>query len=236
MPNFGRLIPKEWRHIEKYPFRKFGFTAPSVETILPYPWLRVLYNQKNTNGCTGYSATWASSINNFPPTKIYDPLWLYHQGTIIDQDQYTSPEEDTGGYIWAVMEVLRTQGHVLVKRDGTNHEPRPDQGIQSYYWCQTVDEIRTAIGMRRPVVLGINWYEDFMQPAHKSNGYWIGTNENLGFPVGGHAICCYGAKDSLQAFRLLNTWGVVYPNVWIPYTTVEKLQNEYGEACVPMDL
>lgn len=237
MHNFGRMIPKDWKHVDTYPFRRLGIgTAPTVEKVLKLPRLRTIYNQKTTNGCTGYSASWMVSIYNSFPTRIYNPLWLYYRGTLIDFDNSTSPETDVGGYIWAVMEVLRTMGHVLVKRDGTDWSPRKEEGIQSYYWCTSIDEMRTAISLDRPIVFGINWREEFMRPIRKSTGYWIGTRSSLGATLGGHAICCYGARDSLQAFKLVNTWGIEYPPTWISYSTIERLMNEYGESCVAMDL
>lgn len=40
-----------------------------------------------------------------------------------------------------------------------------------------------------PVMLGINWYDNFETPVKESNGrYWIGRTKNLGALLGGHAI------------------------------------------------
>ncbi len=40
-----------------------------------------------------------------------------------------------------------------------------------------------------PVVLGINWYENFDRPQRDGTRYWIGRGD-LGSIRGGHAICC----------------------------------------------
>ncbi len=242
MPGLGRLIPKDWKHIDKYPFRRLGIeTAVEVEKIIIRPPLRSIYDQGYTNGCTGYAASWMSSIVNSQPIrdwafKVYNPLWLYHQGMAVDGDPSTTPEADIGGYVWSVMEVLRTVGHVLKKRNGMDYPPKPEEGIKSYYWCRTVDEMRTAISLGRPVVFGINWYEEFFDPVRIDCKYWIGTHTNWGRPVGGHCICSHGARDSLQAFFLVNTWGDDEPPVWISYDNVERLMREQGEACVAIDL
>jgi hypothetical protein len=56
-----------------------------------------------------------------------------------------------------------------------------------------------------PVVLGVNWYQDFMNPQKDSQGrYWIGKDpKNLGPMLGGHAICVrpYGWTDSMSWYK-----------------------------------
>lgn len=42
-----------------------------------------------------------------------------------------------------------------------------------------------------PVVLGINWYDDFDTPVQKGREWWIGLDsKNLGTVRGGHCVCC----------------------------------------------
>jgi hypothetical protein len=41
-----------------------------------------------------------------------------------------------------------------------------------------------------PVVLGVNWYDNFDRPEKDSNGrYWIGRSTSLGSVRGGHCVC-----------------------------------------------
>lgn len=47
-----------------------------------------------------------------------------------------------------------------------------------------------------PVVLGIDWYEDFDQPVKIGVRWWIGTSNDLGNVRGGHAICALPAGVS----------------------------------------
>ena len=85
------------------------------------------------------------------------------------------------------------------------------------------------------LVIGVNWYENFMQPVLKNGEYWIGTTPKLGRVLGGHAIDAYWASDKRQAFKLLNSWNLDYPLVWIPYTVMDRLIREEGEVCVSID-
>jgi hypothetical protein len=228
---FGRLPPKDRTHEATYSFAKLKLPAvASVEKTLHLPPLRTYYDQGYLGSCVGASASWQTSIYNNPPTRKYDWVWLYRRAQENDGDPTTNPPEDTGTYVWAAFWALNHLGHVQVVR-GKNTPVNIRAGIQSYYWCKTVDEIRTAISMGRPIVLGINWYEDFMEPYKN----WIGIHQDWGEILGGHAICGYVASDKRDAIKLVNSWGTGYPLVWIPYKAVERLLSEDGECCVAID-
>lgn len=235
---FGRLLPPDWGHIEKYPITKvFGVEKPPVvvEKIIQEPRMRWYYNQRNLNACVGYSCSWMMSVYN---RKLYDAKWLYYRATEVDMIPWTTPESDLGTTVRAGFHILQTQGHKRAlnvnSSTPTIETPNIADGISSYYWCTTVDQIRQAIYNDRPAVLGINWYEDFQQPTKRASGWWIGTGP-LGNILGGHAIMCNGASDSRQAFRLVNSWGYSYPPVWIFYHVIERLLKEQGEAGVAYD-
>lgn len=247
----GRLIPSDWSHVDKYPFQRLGLAdTQSVEKTLRVPPLIKYYDQGDTNACVGYSSSWMMSIYNSYLSKKervqdkngklisikYDALWLYRRACTIDGDPYNDPPNDLGAYIVSAMQVLWTEGHVRVLDSGKKDVVDQDDGINSFYWCVTVDQIRTAISLDRPIVFGINWYEDFGGPERIGNDWWIGRQENnLGVSRGGHAICCYAASDKREAFKLRNSWGTIYPSAWIPYSLVEKLIQQQGEFCVAID-
>lgn len=235
MYNFGRITPPDWAHYDKYPLRSLSLpTAITAEKILKRPPLRVTYDQKETSGCVGFSSSWMMSIYNYPPTEIYNALWLYHRAQEMDGDPWTTPENDNGTYIRAAFEVLRNEGHVQqVQREDLPVDT--NNGITSFYWCDDVDEIRTAITLGHPVVFGINWYEEFMYPKLLNYRHWIGESSNWGNVLGGHAICAYGVSDKLGGFRLINSWGTGYPIVYLSYESMSRLLLEDGEAGVAID-
>ena len=101
-------------------------------------------------------------------------------------------------------------------------------------WAESVDEIRTAISKGIPLSIGVNWYEGFLYPERRGSDYWINIG-NRGWIVGGHCVCLYGASDQRQGFRLKNSWGNSYPEVWISYVIVERLLNEEGEFALVTD-
>jgi hypothetical protein len=130
------------------------------------------------------------------------------------------------------MDVLRESGHVRVLR-GNGQVPAQAEGIMENRWATTVDEIRTVVASGVPVTLGINWYRNFDAPIQKSGKYWIGLGD-LNTVRGGHAVCIYRASDHFQAVGIVNSWEN-YPLVFMPYSVLERLLHEQGEATMVTD-
>jgi len=230
---FGRLAPKDRAHERKYAFAGLGVQpVAEIEKTMRLPSYGAWYDQGKSNACTGYSASWMMSIYN---QYRYNAQWMYYQARLYDKDPSTDPPADIGSYVWAAFSALRSQGHVRVNADKKQDAPDSRDGIQSFYWCRTVDQVREAFNLERCVVLGVNWYKDFMTPITKGRERWIGTMKFLGELLGGHAICAYAISDRRQAVRLVNSWGSAYPPVWMPYRTLQRLLDEAGECCVAID-
>lgn len=240
-PKFGRRIPEDRSYERKYAFDglPFGIT-PSVERVFRVPALRGWYSQQG-NSCTGYSASWLMSILNRPlitrpderPVyQKYAAYWLYTQARLHDGDPATDPPNDLGSFVWAAFWALNHIGHVKVNARNIAEEPDIHDGLSGYYWCKTPDEMRTVFSLGRLCVVGIDWFNSMSTP----DDGWIcnkrGWQDRL---LGGHAICVYGASDKRQAFKLVNTWGSRYPDVWIPYDSIRWLLNNGGECCAAID-
>ena len=223
----GRRAPSDWEHVRKYPVM-LNRTVGEVEKVLTLiKSYRRDYDQGVEGACVGFSSSWMMSLLN---RRKYHASWLYREAQKIDE----WPGEDYDGTsVRAAMDVLRLQGHRRVY-DQKVREPDPKEGIDRNRWATTVDEVRGNIAAGTPVVLGVNWYSDFDEPERKWREYWIGEGD-LGQVRGGHAICCYGASDRRQAVKLVNSWGMGYPTVWLPYETLGRLINEDGEAALVAD-
>lgn len=228
----GRLIPTDWKHIEKYPYETVcPKTVAVAERTLRLPNFHERYNQKSESACVGFASSWMMSVLN---KKLYDAIWLWEQAKHIDEWPWTNPGDNNGTSVRAAMDVLRTVGHVPVIR---NKERKPflEDGIHRNRWAVRVDQIRTAIVTGTPVVFGINWYTNFNSPEKIEGRYWIGHGIQ-GTYIGGHAVCIYAVSDRLQAVGIVNSWGKLYPPlVWMPYKTVETLLAEYAEAALVTD-
>ncbi len=245
---FGRLEPKGKKQFDNGRY-SWSVWLPvvsagvAVEKAFPLPAnLHANNNQGRTNGCTGWaSVIWQSIVNSMEANEpqFYDGDWIYHEGQLTDNDPETDPARDNGGYLWAVWDVARKEG----QRQVVNSVSQPvklENGILSYVWARTIDEMRSAFAPAdgsppRPVNFGIPWYEEFMTPRTVNGEFWIGTRAKWGSLLGGHSITAAARSDSRQAFKLINSWGDGYPDVWISDASIMRLMGDGGECAVPLD-
>lgn len=228
MSNLGRRKPGDFEHVEKYPF---SMVAPESVTVvnktLKLPSWHWTHDQGGEGACVGYGDSMMMSLLN---KKRYNPEWLWNEAKKVDEWPDTNPGDDNGTSVRAACDVLRDQGHCLVK---TTY-PLKAEGIQTNRWAVNVDEMRTGLSKGIPIAIGVNWYENFDNPVKKGKEDFIGIGD-LGSIRGGHCVCIYGASDKRQAFRVKNSWGKSYPLVWLPYKTMQRLLDEDGEATLVVD-
>jgi hypothetical protein len=231
---FGRLVPPDMDHVVKYGFHLLGIQALThpVEVELDVPDYHDWYDQArfNAQGCVAFSLSNVMSIYN---RKLYNPMELYWAAQDTDGDPNTTREANNGTYLRAGFHVLKTMGHWEV-RDGLTLPVSLQEGIAAYYWASSIDEARTALaGFRRPIDIGVNWYDAFCTPP--PDGV-LGRQKRWGKIVGGHAICVSGFSDDREAFHLVNTLGPEYPlRTWLPYRIMERLLHEDGEIGIAID-
>jgi hypothetical protein len=240
-----RRVPKDWKHVEKYPLRSLRAAIPlkvdKVERLLDVPRQYVdEYDQGKEGACVGYSQSWMMSILY---RRCYDAYRLYATAQGIDEWPETPPEEGTSNR--AGFEVLRTIGHWRIWA-GQTRSPMLEEGISEYRWIANSDEGRAVIAAGLPLNLGIWWYDSFDRPetrarfgdkpSSRRKEYWLPMPDNVGAIRGGHAITAVAASDARQAFALCNTWGASYPFlVWLPYKTFDWLMGQDGECGVVTD-
>lgn len=229
------------RHLGANPFPRMGahhlalMAAPvTVNHRLDLPRQYIpKYDQGAEGACVGFAWSWAMSILN---RRFYAARKLYLETQFVDPYSDTPPEEGTS--VVSAAQVLQLQGHWRFAR-GITFPLAAREGIQDFRSARSIDELRLAISLGVPVVLGIDWLSNFDSPVWGDfgaggNRWWIGRG-NLGSIRGGHAICLFGARDDIEAFVLVNSWGLNYPIVHIPYNTVAQLLSDGGEAIIPVD-
>lgn len=193
---------------------------------------RRFYDQGREGACVGFACSQMMSVLN---RERYDARWLWNEAKKIDEWVDTNPGDDNGTSLRAAGDILRHLGHRRVLR-GRVHPEDTTRGIHANRWAQTIDEIRQSISSGVPVVMGTNWYASFDSPERRNGEYWVGGSGDLGALRGGHAWLLEAASDRRQAFRTPNSWGdLASTRVWFPYTLVERLLGEYGEAMLVTD-
>ena len=228
MPEYllGRRTPETFEHVVKYPF---AAAAPfELEMELGLPAWHQDHNQNGWNGCVGWSGSMMMSILN--GGVRYDETWLWNNAKANDEWADTNPGDNNGTSVNAACKVLKAQGHVL------RGQPAPslNEGISEYRWARNADEVRAGLSARIPVDIGVNWYQAFDNAETINGEYWIGRGSSWGVVRGGHAVCLYAGSDARQAVKIKNSWPG-YPEVWLPYASLNRLLGEYGEALIVTD-
>ena len=242
----GRCEPPDFEHVEKYPY-----TAASpliVEKLLVLPRWHTKHNQGSEGACVGFGTSMMLTIVNEQQLREggktdayirYNPWWLWDRAKEVDVWPTTNPGDSNGTSVRAACDILKKSGHVFWPNSNIKTSisgPFLKEGIKVYRWARTIDEVRACIYEGKPVSIGVNWYQNFDRPVFYKGEYWIGKSSNLGLQRGGHCVCVYGASDTRQAVRIKNSWGAAYPEVWMPYTTLERLIRENGEVAIITDL
>jgi len=251
----GRKRPVDFKHVERYPYSLIAPPTVAVaERVLQLPFWHWAHDQDNEGACEGFGNSMMMAVLNLiqrrdhkplpikPYAVRYDSWWLWDRAKEVDYWPDTNPGDSNGTSGEAACDILRTLGHIKVPNTlngrSAGIQPNMAHGISANRWARSTDELRTAIQSGIPSAVGFDWYSNFDSPKKIGTEYWIGREESNWRSSGirgGHCVCIYGASDSRQAFRLKNSWGRSYPLVWVPYSTVQKLIDDYGEVALVTD-
>jgi hypothetical protein len=112
----------------------------------------------------------------------------------------------------------------------------------SYAWAFGVEDAVRAIGYLGPVVFGVPWLNDMMEPRPS------GLLEVTGPVVGGHCILGRGVRlravlpgeglKPLEVVRWRNSWGESYGvagDVFIKLEDLDRLLKMEGDCCLPIE-
>jgi papain like protease len=193
------------------------------------------------SSCVGQSLALAKIVHERRDMRRHyaiDPLWIWRRSKMLDGIGH--PGADRGTYIRTALGVLLHEG-ARVAKPGLP-EPAFDEqaaesrfAIGSYFRLHTVEEIKAAIFLFGPVVLGTEWYDSWFDPAE--NGML--PSPAFDHSVGGHATLAYGWDDRIPtgwmegdppmqafgAFRVANSWGRSWGDdgdFWMPYAALDQ--------------
>jgi hypothetical protein len=259
MSHFGRNVPPDWAHVDKYPLRALApRPVAEAEKVLVLPSWHWSHDQGMEGSCIGHGSAMERAITNIlqnralgikRPTVRYDPIDLWNEAKRVDGDPSTNPGDQNGTYLRAAYDVLRDEGPYRVRSMRLDAqdvpEPvrkdsarRPEDGVATNRWATRVDEIRTSVAGGQSVAIGVNWYSEFDYPEQRHGSDWWIAPEGLNPHATtneGHCVCIYGVSDRRQAFKLKNSWGKLFPLVWLSYAVMERLLHEDGEAVLATD-
>jgi C1A family cysteine protease len=222
--------------------RVYGVAAHVMQTLPRKVDLRVkcpdLYNQADSNTCTGQSTGFAIhydrgiespgvDIESLQPSALFP----YYNGRTLDH----SEDMDGGCQIRNVMKGLNKYGYcdeelwpfdldkICVRPATAAYEQASHRDIVDYRRVgQSADLIRAALASERPVIFGISIYTSFESDQVATSGEipMPGSKESF---LGGHAIAAVGYDDDLQLVIFRNSWGIGWGDRgygYLPYRLV----------------
>lgn len=184
--------------------------APGIVTTVHDMPSSLPLNQGDIGSCTGNAMAGLLACHG---VIVGEPLavHLYEEATKVDPYPGTYPPDDTGSAGLYVAKAAKAEGYCKWYRHafGLEHALR-------------------AI-VRRPVIIGIDWYSSFDVPGAG------GIIEILpGATVrGGHEVLVYGVDAERKTILICNSWGLGYGidgRVELPWDDFEVLLNNQGDV------
>lgn len=138
----------------------------------------------------------------------------YIYGNICFRDAW-GRRQDSGSLLEDGLKWMQTNGTPTrsVVRDGNwNPQAWPSQAatearefiVEEAYLCPDFAAVASAVQQGFPVIVGIDWYDNFFQVDQDG---WLPMRP--GQPAGGHAIVCYGVsqRNGVWGADCRNSWG-----------------------------
>lgn len=194
-----------------------GTLPPSVD-LTSHPTYPGVYNQLNTNSCTGNAWAYAVQhclIKQGLPVFLPSRLFGYYNGRDLEGTAGT----DCGAMIRDVIKGGASKGACTESEwpfdPGTVTErPSPQcyqdalKDIETQYsrLAPSLPLLKSCLAEGFPFIFGMSVYESFESQEVARTGI-VGMPQPGERMIGGHAIACVGYDDSSERFLIRNSWG-----------------------------
>jgi C1A family cysteine protease len=150
-----------------------------------------------------------------PRMDTFSPLFEYYWERVKEH----TVAQDAGAMIRDGMKVLAKFGacpeqywpyDVLHFRDRPTDFAITNAGqfrLAHYHRVHNLIEVKQALVLNQPVVVGIEVWESFDSPAVAASGVVPMPNRDVERFQGGHAVCVVGYSDAERRFLVKNSWG-----------------------------
>lgn len=198
-------------------------------------WASPIEQQWSLGSCTAQAVVGAYELllRKHHPAQFKDlsRLFLYYNSRKLEKNI----EHDNGAYISTAVKAIRLYGlctEALWPYNINKFKIEPNwqcyidarkRTIDQEYSVDNINDIKKHLNEGRPVVIGVNVFEEFDNITNESFVLKSPTNEtNM---LGSHAMCIVGYDDGKSMFIVRNSFG---PNwgekgyIWIPYNYAEQ--------------
>jgi hypothetical protein len=118
------------------------------------------YDQGQEGACVGFG--WSRCMSILNDAELYAARWLWDRAKEGDEWGETNPGDDNGTSVRSAGDVLSTAGHVSWTdayddddhTERSSYDPEATDGIQSFRWARSVEEVHGALGNERADELG----------------------------------------------------------------------------------
>ena len=211
----GRNVNHDPRS-RSFAFDTAGITPVSVKHVRRIPVL----NQGKIGSCTGNATVGALGTDPFFNTvavkaQLNETLAvkIYSQATIVDPFPGTYPPTDTGSNGVSVAKAAQGFGYI----SGYTH---------TFDFNSAIAALST-----QPVIIGINWYNNFFTPA--ADGTLSISAKD--YVAGGHEVVLDELDMQKQRVGGTNSWGATWGakgRFYIPFALFKRLLSEQGDVTV----
>lgn len=244
---FGRFIPDDWRHVERYPFAALSADdRPSRQpVVIGVNWYKEMDNPEKdeVSGEFFIAKGGAKSL-----TRIRGGHCVcLEPGGLPDKDKWHAfydqgREGACVGFGWSRCMTLLNSGQLYAARWLWDRAKEKDE------WGETNpgDNNGTSVRAAAEVLVAaghVDWKQAFADDDHLTRARyqpdlkdglqvfrWARSVDEVHETLGNERA------DELGAVPILNSWGSGYPHrVWLPDDVFDRLIKEDGEIAIPTD-
>lgn len=162
-------------------------------------------------------------------------LFVYYNSRLIANNI----SEDSGAYIKDALAGVKKYGICSEKLwpylyDKFDDQPTPDcyqdaskRKITEYSFLTTLNEILTKLTAKKPVLIGMNIYDEFLV-VDKANPI-LSMPTSTSYPLGGHAVTVLGYNLSKQLVLIKNSFGNEWGDNGYGWISFEYINQESFE-------
>jgi C1A family cysteine protease len=196
-------------------------------------WCSVVNDQGSLGSCTAEAITSAIELVLKRENRLTElsRLFVYYQERLLEGTVQT----DSGAYLRSGIKACATLGAsaeslwqynirmFTVKPPTAAYLDALKRKITLYERCTTLDNVRAALALGKPVVVSFLVYSSFMTTTVRRTGMMPYPNKRLEPLLGGHAVCLVGYDDSRRVFIAKNSWGTSWGDrgyFYMPYQVI----------------